>query len=148
MLHVTCFKQRKNMAVEKNLNGAINFYKQTCLPVVTWNESDLSKQVVPITCTNFTVSTPLKVYESFLFRRSKKNLWYTLACMSLMFMRSEFTFLYLDSLISQSVNLSRKIAIQNAGCVFTCFYGGHRNSFRLQICSSFNKLKSEMKKWY
>ena len=31
-----------------------------------------------------------------------------------------------------------KIAVQNAGCVFTYFCGGHKNNFRLQFRSSFN----------
>ena len=39
------------MAVEKNLRVTINFYKKHCLPVVTWNKNNVSKQVVPITYT-------------------------------------------------------------------------------------------------
>ena len=29
----------------------------------------------------------------------------------------------------KSVNLSEKMAIQNAGCVFAYFFGGHKNNF-------------------
>ena len=39
------------MAIEKNLRVATNFYKKHCLPVVTWNKNNLSKQVEPITNT-------------------------------------------------------------------------------------------------
>ena len=55
----------------------MNFYKKHCLPVVTWNKNNLSKQVVPITYTLekrfFEVAILLKVCESFLFRQSKKT---------------------------------------------------------------------------
>ena len=43
----------------------------------------------------------------------------------------------------QSVNLSWKIAVQNAGCVFAYFCGGHRNNVRLQFCGSFNETHRE-----
>ena len=46
---VTCFKERKNMAVEKNLKITINFYKKLCLPLFTRNKKHSPKQVVPIT---------------------------------------------------------------------------------------------------
>ena len=51
-----------------------------CLSVVTWNKNNLSQQVVPITYTLekrfFAVAILLKVYESFLFRQSKKLVIY------------------------------------------------------------------------
>ena len=31
----------------------------------------------------------------------------------------------------QSVNLSWKMAVQNAGCVFAYICGGHKNNFQL-----------------
>ena len=69
------------MAVEKNLRVAISFYKKHCLPVVTQNKNDLSKQVIPTTYTLerrfFGVAILLKVCESFLFRQSNRT-WYTL----------------------------------------------------------------------
>ena len=55
-------------------------------------------------------------------------------------MRSEFIFLYLDSLICQSVNVSWKIAVQNASCVFAYFCDGHKNNVWLQFFSSVKKL--------
>ena len=45
------FEQHKNMEVGKNTRITINFYKKHCLPVVTWNKNNLSKQVEPITNT-------------------------------------------------------------------------------------------------
>ena len=69
------------------------FIKKHCLPVVTWNKNDLSKQVVPITYTLekrfYAVAILLKVFESFLFRQSK-NL-YILVCMSLLWTSREET---------------------------------------------------------
>ena len=71
------FKQHKNMVVEKNLRVTKNFYKKQCLPLVTWNKINLSKQVVPITYPLdkrfFAVAILLKVCESFPFRQSKKT---------------------------------------------------------------------------
>ena len=43
------FEQYKNIEVRKNTRIAINFYKKHCLPVVTWNKNNLSKQVITIT---------------------------------------------------------------------------------------------------
>ena len=47
LFQITFFKEHKNMVVEKNLRVTINFYEKHCLPVVTWNKNNLSKQVVP-----------------------------------------------------------------------------------------------------
>ena len=55
-------------------------------------------------------------------------------------MRSKFIYLYLESSICQSVNLSWKVAVQDAGCVFAYFCDGHKNNCWLQFCSSFNSL--------
>ena len=78
LLQITCFKEHKNMTVEKNLSVTINFYKKHCLLVVTWNKNNLSKQVVPITYTMekrfFTVAIFLKVCESFLFQRREDQI--------------------------------------------------------------------------
>ena len=41
-----------------------------------------------------------------------------------MLMRSIFTFLYSDSLMSQSVDLSSKRAVENAGWALAYFCGG------------------------
>ena len=42
-------------------------------------------------------------------------------------------------LICQSVDLSWKIAAQNAGRIFAYFCGGHKNNTWLQFCISFNR---------
>ena len=49
-----------------------------------------------------------------------------------------FFYIYIVSLICEKVNLSWKIAVQNVGCVFAYFCGGHKNNFRLQFRNSFN----------
>ena len=49
-----------------------------------------------------------------------------------------FFYILVVSLIYQSINLSCKITVQNAGCVFAYFCGGHKNNSRLQFRSSFN----------
>ena len=54
-------------------------------------------------------------------------------------MRSIFTFLYSDSLMYQSADLSWKIAVEIAGCAFAYFWGGQKYNGRLQIRSSFKK---------
>ena len=51
LFQITCFKQHKKMALEKNIRVTIKFYKKHCLPVITWNKNNLLKQVVPITYT-------------------------------------------------------------------------------------------------
>ena len=65
------------MMVEKNLRVMINFLKKHCLPVITCNKNNLSKQVVSMTYTLekrfFAVAILLKVCKSFLFRQSKKT---------------------------------------------------------------------------
>ena len=35
LFQMTCFKQHKNMAVDKNLKVTMNFYNKHCLPAVT-----------------------------------------------------------------------------------------------------------------
>ena len=55
------FIKHKNMAAEKNHRVTINLKKQF-LTVITWNNKRSPKQVVPII-----------VYDSFLFRQSKKD---------------------------------------------------------------------------
>ena len=47
--YVLCFKESKNVAVEKNFKGTIYFYRKQCLPVIRRNKKHLSKKVVPIT---------------------------------------------------------------------------------------------------
>ena len=47
LFQITCFKRLKNLAVEKNLRVPINFYEKHCLPIVTWNKNNLSKQFAP-----------------------------------------------------------------------------------------------------
>ena len=68
------------MAVEKNLRVTIDFYQKDCLPVVTWNKNNLSKQIVPITYTLekrfFAVAILLKVCESSLSDRVKELVVY------------------------------------------------------------------------
>ena len=48
---VTCFRQHKNMVVEKNIRVTKNFYKNQWLPDITLNRKHLPKQVVPMTYT-------------------------------------------------------------------------------------------------
>ena len=40
---ITCFKESKNLEVERNFKVTINFYKKLCLPVITWNKKYLLK---------------------------------------------------------------------------------------------------------
>ena len=76
---ITCFKESKNLAVERNFKVTINFYKKLCLPVITWNKKYLFKQIVRITY-------PLE--ETFLFKQSKKLAVYFGLCeSSLVFQR-------------------------------------------------------------
>ena len=39
--------------------------------------------------------------------------------------------------MGQDLNLARKIAVYNAGCVFAYFCGGHKNNFPKWFRSSF-----------
>ena len=41
------------------------------------------------------------------------------------------------SLMCESVNLSRKVAVEKAGSVFAYFCDGRKNNFRLKLRSSF-----------
>ena len=41
--------------------------------------------------------------------------------------------------MGQDVNLARKLAVQNVGCVFVYFCGGHKNNFPIWFRSSFKK---------
>ena len=43
LFQIPCFKESKNMAVEKNLRVTIKFYKKLCLPIITWNTKYLLK---------------------------------------------------------------------------------------------------------
>ena len=71
---ITCFKENKNMAVERIFKLTINFYKK-----FTWNKKYLFKQIVRITY-------PLG--ETFLFKQSKKLVVYFGLCeSSLVFQR-------------------------------------------------------------
>ena len=76
------------MAVEKNLRLSIKFYKKHCISVTIRNKNNLSNQVAAITYTLekglSAFAILLKVCESFLLRKSKKNLWSTLVCMRLL----------------------------------------------------------------
>ena len=42
-------KKARTWRLKKNLWAKTNFYQKQCLPVMTWNEKHLSKQVAPIT---------------------------------------------------------------------------------------------------
>ena len=58
-----------------NLWVTTSLYKKECLPVITWNKKHSSKQVVSILGylgKTFLHLPLLKVYETFLFRQSKK----------------------------------------------------------------------------
>ena len=56
-------------------------------------------------------------------------------------MRSKLVFLYVDSLMCQSVNLSWKIVVQNASFIFAYFCGAHKND------SAVIGLKTPCTKW-
>ena len=75
--HLFQTTQERGRWKQNNLRVTINFCEKTCLSVATWNKIDISQQVVPITYTLekrfFAVALRLKVYESFLFRQSKKT---------------------------------------------------------------------------
>ena len=60
------------MAVTPNLWVTISLYKIECLPFITRNKKHSSKQVVFILGKTFLQLLLLKVYETFLFRESKK----------------------------------------------------------------------------
>ena len=57
-----------------------------------------------------------------------------------------FFYMQIISFICWSVNLSRKIALPNAGCVLDYFGGGHKKSLRLQFRSFFKNLISTFPK--
>ena len=42
--------------------------------------------------------------------------------------------------MGQDVNLARKVAVQNVGCVLAYFCGGHKNNFPVWFRSSFKLL--------
>ena len=42
--------------------------------------------------------------------------------------------------MGQDVNLAREIAVQNVGCVFAYFCGGHKNNFPIRFRISFKPL--------
>ena len=56
-------------------------------------------------------------------------MYYTRSIWDLLFMKSKLVFVYVGSLMYQIVNLSWKAVVQNAGCVFVYFCGGHKNNF-------------------
>ena len=41
--------------------------------------------------------------------------------------------------MGKDVNLARKLAVQNVGCVFAYFCGGHKNNFPILFRSSFKE---------
>ena len=43
--------------------------------------------------------------------------------------------------MGQDVNLAGKVAVQNVGCVFAYFCGGHKNNFPIWFRSSFKVTK-------
>ena len=73
---ITCFKDRKNMVVEKKLEVTINFYKKECPPVIKRNKKHLLRQVLSVTYTlekRFFAFVTLEICESFLFRQRKRT---------------------------------------------------------------------------
>ena len=46
LLSKHCYKERKNMAVAKNLWVTINLHKKSCFSIITWNKKHSSKQAV------------------------------------------------------------------------------------------------------
>ena len=103
------------MAVEKNFGVTRNF----CLPVITWNQKYLSKQVVPITYTleklffavfNFEASSNVSFQSEW---KTCSVLWFVRVFFEekikqILFVRSKFIFLCEDSLMWQSVKISGK----------------------------------------
>ena len=138
------------MTVENKLR-VTSFYKKQCLPVITRNKYHLSKQVAPIKCglekRFFSATILLKFVSRFFLQKEKTE--YTSVCISFLW---TFTrpnkycswgnfFLNVDSLMCHSVNLSWKIAVENAGRVLVYFSDEHKNNFRLQFCSSFKTIE-------
>ena len=123
------------MAVVKRPVATINFYKKLCLPIITWNKKYLSKQVLPITCNMekcfLQLLLHVKACESFLFRQSTKTFLARSKEVNLFF------YMQMSNLICQSIKL-RKLAVQNACCVFVHFCGGRKNSFHYNFISPVN----------
>ena len=54
-----------------------------------------------------------------------------------------FFYIYIVSLICQIVNLLWKIAVQNDGCAFAYFCGGHKNIFGYNFVAPLNQKVEE-----
>lgn len=129
---------------------------------VTWNKSILLKQVAPITYRLkkrfFAVAIYLKVCKSFLhfgLFESSLDLQRREDHINTLFVRIKFIFLNLDSLMSESINLSWKMTVQIAGCVFVAntkiIFGYNLKSKSNQIKIKFKQspnIKRCMKKWW
>ena len=149
----------------------INFDEKHCLPVVTWNKNNLSEQVTPIIYTLEKRFLQLLYFwrfvSCFLSGRVKKLVvYFGLYESSLdlqrredhintLFVRIKFIFLNLDSLMSESINLSWKMTVQIAGCVFLAntkiIFGYNLKSKSNQIKIKFKQspnIKRCMKKWW
>ena len=124
-----------NMAVVKSHRIIIKFYKKQCFPVFIWNKT---KKEAPTGKKGSLQFLLLKLCKLFLFRRSKKTcsiLWSVWVFSGfpkkidqiIPFMRSTYVFLYASSLMCLKVNLSWKIAVQNACCVLAYLRGGYKN---------------------
>ena len=69
--------------------------------------------------------------SSFTFMENKRPNKYCLCEADLI------SYMWVFSLMGQDVNLARKVAVQNVGCVFAYFCGGHKNNFPIRFRSSF-----------
>ena len=171
LFQIICLKQHKNIAVKKNVRVTINFYEKRCLPVATWNKNNLPKQVVPIiyklekrflqllyfwrfvSC--FLSGRVKKLVVYFGLYESSLDLQRREDHINTLFVRIKFIFLNLDSLMSESINLSWKMTVQIAGCVFVAntkiIFGYNLKSKSNQIKIKFKQspnIKRCMKKWW
>ena len=100
----------------------------------------------------------LKVRESFRFWQIKKlEVYFGLYEPSFSFIDERgpnkycscevnlISYMLVFSLMDQVVNLARKLAVSNVGCVFVYFCGGHKNNFPIWFRSSF-KVKQNFQK--
>ena len=122
---ITCFKDRKNMVVEKKLEVTINFYKKECPPVIKRNKKHLLRQVLSVTYTlekRFFAFVTLEICESFLFRQ-KKNLYvHSMVCMSFLWISGEENVVFMKSKLNFFNGLKLKFIMKKSSSNFWLFF--------------------------
>ena len=137
----------------KKSQAATNFYKKPWLPVIKWNKKHSSKLVVSITRTLEEMFFAARTFEGLWvvsFETEWKNLcvlWSVWVFFAFLEKRRPNNYcLWEVNLISyiqvfrwmcQNVNLVWNIVVWDIGCVFSYFYGGHKNNFPSWFRSSF-----------